>query len=57
VTATVRERRRKRPHHPQQPSTDAASGHETLDLAEALAAMSYRHDTLPDGPSIGDVSP
>jgi putative CocE/NonD family hydrolase len=36
---------------------DAVSGHETLDLAEALEAMSYRDDTLPDGVSIGDVSP
>ena len=36
---------------------DAVAGHETLDLADALAAMSYRDDTLPDGVSIGDVSP
>ena len=35
----------------------AIAGHETLDLAAALAAMSYRDDTLPDGVSIGDVSP
>jgi uncharacterized protein len=35
----------------------AVSGHETLDLAEALEGMSYRGDTLPDGVSIGDVSP
>jgi uncharacterized protein len=36
---------------------DAIAGHDTLDLAAALAAMSYRDDTLPDGVSIGDVSP
>ena len=36
---------------------DAVAGHETLDLAAALEAMSYRDDTLPDGVSIGDVSP
>ncbi len=36
---------------------EAIAGHETLDLAEALEAMSYRDDTLPDGVSIGDVSP
>ena len=28
---------------------DAVAGHETLDLAGALEAMSYRDDTLPDG--------
>ncbi len=36
---------------------DAVAGHETLDLAGALEAMSYRDDTLPDGTSIGDISP
>jgi hypothetical protein len=36
---------------------DAVAGHQTLDLAGALEAMSYRDDTLPDGVSIGDVSP
>jgi uncharacterized protein len=36
---------------------DATDGHETLDLAAALGAMSYRDDTLPDGVGIGDVSP
>jgi uncharacterized protein len=36
---------------------DAVAGHETLDLAGALEAMSYRDDTLPDGVSIGDISP
>lgn len=36
---------------------DAVAGHETLDLAEALQAMSYRDDTLPEGVSIGDISP
>ena len=36
---------------------DAVAGHETLDLAGALEAMSYRDDTLPDGISIGDISP
>lgn len=35
----------------------AIAGHETLDLAGALEAMSYRDDTLPDGTSIGDISP
>jgi uncharacterized protein len=36
---------------------DAVAGHETLDLAAALEAMSYRDDTPADGVSIGDVSP
>lgn len=36
---------------------EAVAGHETLDLAGALEAMSYRDDTLPDGVSIGDISP
>ena len=36
---------------------DAVAGHETLDLAGALEAMSYRDDMLPDGTSIGDISP
>jgi len=36
---------------------DAVDGHETLDLAGALEAMSYRDDTLPDGTSVGDISP
>lgn len=36
---------------------DATAGHDTLDLAAAIAGMSYRDDTLPDGVSIGDVSP
>ena len=36
---------------------EAVAGHETLDLAGALEAMSYRDDTLPDGTSIGDISP
>ena len=36
---------------------DAVANHETLDLAEALEAMAFRDDTLPDGQSIGDVSP
>lgn len=36
---------------------DAVAGHETLDLAGALEAMPYRDDTLPDGLSIGDISP
>lgn len=35
----------------------AVSDHHTLDLADALGAMSYRDDTLPAGVSIGDVSP
>ena len=36
---------------------EAIAGHDTLDLAAALAAMPYRDDTLPDGGSFGDVSP
>jgi len=36
---------------------NAVAGHDTLDLAEALEAMSYRDDALPDGLSIGDISP
>jgi putative CocE/NonD family hydrolase len=36
---------------------DAVAGHETLDLAGALSAMSYRDDALPDGTTIGDISP
>jgi len=36
---------------------DAVAGHKTLNLAAALEAMPYRDDTLPDGGSIGDVSP
>ena len=36
---------------------DAVAGHDTLDLAGALEAMPYRDDTLPDGLSIGDISP
>jgi putative CocE/NonD family hydrolase len=36
---------------------DAVAGHQTLDLAGAIGAMSYRDDTLSDGTSIGDVSP
>ena len=36
---------------------DAVAGHATLELADALAAMSYRDDTLPNGVSIGDISP
>ena len=36
---------------------DATAGHETLDLAAALASMPFRDDTLPDGVSMGDVSP
>jgi putative CocE/NonD family hydrolase len=35
----------------------ATAGHKTLDLAGAISAMSYRDDTLPDGTSIGDISP
>ena len=36
---------------------DAVAGHETLDLADALATVSYRDDPLTGGVSIGDVSP
>lgn len=36
---------------------DAVAGHETLDLAGVLSAMSYRDDALPDGTTIGDISP
>ncbi len=36
---------------------EATAGHETLDLAGAISAMSYRDDALPDGASIGEVSP
>src|SRR3954453_2060281 len=36
---------------------EAVAGHETLDLAAALEVMSYRDDTLPDGTSVGDISP
>jgi uncharacterized protein len=36
---------------------EAVAAHETLDLAGALASMSYRDDALPDGTSIGDISP
>jgi uncharacterized protein len=36
---------------------DAVAGHDTLDLADALEAMSYRDDMLAEGVSIGDVSP
>ena len=35
----------------------ATAGHETLDLAATIEAMSYRDDTLPNGASIGDISP
>ena len=36
---------------------EAVADHETLDLAAALESMTYRDDTLPDGTSIGDISP
>ena len=36
---------------------DAITGHETLDLADALATVSYRDDPVTGGVSIGDVSP
>ena len=35
----------------------ATAGHKTLDLAATIEAMSYRDDTLPNGASIGDISP
>jgi putative CocE/NonD family hydrolase len=36
---------------------DAIDGHETLDLASALANVSYRDDPVTRGVTIGDISP